>query len=102
MTTDPAGVRATGERSGYRGPMSAQPSSPLDGHDVIRLGDETAVVVPIEEYRLLKALRDRASAEEMEEAEMDAVVAQHKAWVAAGCPGAMSHEEAMARLLTDR
>jgi hypothetical protein len=79
--------------------MSVQPSGPVDGHDVIRLGDETAVVVPIEEYRTLRALRDRASAEEIEEAEMDAVVAQHKAWVAAGCPGARSHEDFMAALL---
>ena len=71
--------------------MSVQPSGPLDGHDVIRLGDETAVVVPIEEYRLLRALRDRASAGELEEAEMDSVLAQHEAWVAAGCPGARSH-----------
>jgi hypothetical protein len=82
--------------------MSAQPSGPVDGHDVIRLGDETAVVVPIDEYLVLKALRDRASAEEVEEAEMDAVVAQHKAWVAAGRPGAMSHEDAMAELLGGR
>jgi hypothetical protein len=82
--------------------MSAQPSGPLDGHDVIRLGDETAVVVPMHEYRLLRALRDRASAEEVEEAEMDAFVAQHEAWVAAGRPGAMSHAEAMAQLLLDR
>jgi hypothetical protein len=78
--------------------MSAQPSE-IDGHDVIRLGDETAVVVPIEEYRLLRALRDRASAEDVEEAEMDAVVAQHEAWVAAGRPGARSHEDVMAELL---
>jgi hypothetical protein len=79
--------------------MSVQPSGPVDGHDVIRLGDETAVVVPIGEYRLLRALRDRASAGEVEEAEMDAVVAGHKAWLAAGCPGAMSHEDFTAELL---
>jgi hypothetical protein len=42
--------------------MSAQPSE-HDSHDVIRLGGETAVVVPIREYHTLKALRDRASAE---------------------------------------
>jgi hypothetical protein len=43
-----------------------------DGHDVIRLGGETAVVVPVHEYHALKALRDRASAEQVEEAEIDA------------------------------
>jgi hypothetical protein len=79
--------------------MSVQPSGPVDGHDVIRLGDETAVVVPNDEYRLLRALRDRASAEDVEEAEMDAVVAKHKAWVAEGRPGAVSHEDAVAELL---
>jgi hypothetical protein len=41
--------------------MRAQPSE-HDSHDVIRLGGETAVVVPVHEYRTLKALRDRASA----------------------------------------
>jgi hypothetical protein len=44
--------------------VSAQPSE-HDGHDVIRLGGETAVVVPTHEYDTLKALRDRASAEEV-------------------------------------
>jgi hypothetical protein len=82
--------------------MSAQPSGPVDGHDVIRLGDETAVVVPIDEYRLLRALRDRASAGELEEAEMDSAVAQHEAWVAAGCPGARTHDDVMAELLGGR
>ena len=42
--------------------MSGQPSQ-HDSHDVIRLGGETAVVVPVYEYRTLKALRERASAE---------------------------------------
>ena len=46
--------------------MSAQPSE-HDSHDVIRLGGETAVVVPMHEYHMLKALRDRASAEQVEE-----------------------------------
>ena len=54
--------------------MSAQPSE-HDGHDVIRPGGETAVVVPMHEYHTLKALRDRASAEQVEEAEIDAAIA---------------------------
>jgi hypothetical protein len=33
---------------------------------------------------------------------MDAAVAEHEAWVAAGRPGELTHEEAMARLLTGR
>ena len=81
--------------------MSAQPSE-HDGHDVIRLGGEAAVVVPLHEYRTLKALRDRAAPGELDEAEIDAAVAEHEEWVAAGRPGEMTHEEAMAQLLTDR
>jgi hypothetical protein len=45
--------------------LSAQPSR-HDSHDVIRLGGETAVVVPVHEYQTLKALRDRSSAEQVE------------------------------------
>jgi hypothetical protein len=77
--------------------MSAQPSE-HDGHDVIRLGGETAVVVPAHEYHTLKALRDRASAEQVEEAEIDAAIAEHEAWKAAGRPGLKSHEEFMAKV----
>ena len=55
--------------------MSAQPSQ-HDSHDVIRLGGETAVVVPVHEYHTLKALRDRASTEQVEEAEIDAAIAE--------------------------
>ena len=53
--------------------MSAQPSQ-HDSHDGIRLGGETAVVVPVHEDHTLKALRDRASAEQVEEAEIDAAI----------------------------
>ena len=81
--------------------MSAQPSE-HDGHDVIRLGGETAVVVPMHEYYTLKALRDRASAEQVEEAEIDAAIAEHEAWKAAGQPGGtIPHEIVMAELLGD-
>src|ERR1700721_1205764 len=55
--------------------MSAQPEEHGGSHDVIHLGGETAVVVPLDEYRMLAALRDRASADEIEEAEIDAAIA---------------------------
>ncbi len=77
--------------------MSAQPSE-HDSHDVIRLGGETAFVVPVHEYRMLKALRDRASAEQVEEAEIDAAIAEHEAWKAAGRPGGKAHDEFMAEV----
>src|ERR1700758_2774199 len=73
--------------------MSAQPSE-HDGHDVIRLGGETAVVVPVHEYHTLKALRDRASAEQVEEAEIDAAIAEHEAWKAAGRVEALADDPA--------
>ena len=81
--------------------MSAQ-TSEHDGHDVIRLGGETAVVVPMHEYRTLEALRDRATPGELDEAETEAAIAEYEEWVAAGRPGEMTHEEAMARLLSSQ
>jgi hypothetical protein len=56
-------------------------------------------VVPIDEYRLLRALERRASTEDLDAAEADAVLQSHQEWVAAGRPGARSHEEVMAELL---
>jgi hypothetical protein len=80
--------------------MSAWPAECGDDHDVIHLGDETAVVVPMHEYGMLAALRKRASAEEIAEAETDAAIAEHEAWKAAGRPGGtIAHEVAMAELL---
>jgi hypothetical protein len=77
-------------------------SEPAPGpHEVIHLGGEAAAIVPLDEYRLLKALKDRATAEEIEDAEFDAAIAEHEAWEAAGRPGAKSHEEFMAELLGD-
>jgi len=70
--------------------MSAWPAECGDGHDVIHLGDETAVVVPLQEYGMLAALRKRASAEEIAEAEADAAIAEHEAWKAGGGPAAPS------------
>src|ERR1700683_1072810 len=77
--------------------MSAQPSQ-HDSHDVIRLGGETAVVFPMHEYHTLRALGDRAAAEQFEEAEIDAAIAEHEAWKAAGRPGLKSHDEFMAEV----
>jgi len=47
---------------------------------------------------MLKALRDRASAEQVEEAEIDAAIAEHEAWKAAGRPGLNTHDEFMAEV----
>jgi hypothetical protein len=37
--------------------------------------------------------------EALEEAEIEATLTAHDEWVAAGCPGARSHEDVMAELL---
>jgi prevent-host-death family protein len=71
-----------------------------DSHTVVQRGGETAVLVPVDEYRMLTALRDRASAEEIEMAETDAAIAEHEAWKAAGRPGGtIPHGVAMGELL---
>ena len=80
--------------------MSVQPTD-HGGHGIIHLGGETAVVVPLHEYRMLKALERRATPEDLDEAQTDAAIAEHEAWVDEGRPGELTHEEAMARLLTD-
>ena len=69
-------------------------------YEVIHQGGETAAIVPLDEYRVLKALKDRASAEEIEEAWMDAAIAEHEAWETAGRPGGtIPHAEVVAELL---
>jgi hypothetical protein len=82
--------------------MSAQPTSaqgPHEPYEVIHLGGEAAAIVPLSDLRRLRAVERRASAEVLEEAEIEATLAAHQEWVAAGRPGAVSHEEAMAELL---
>jgi predicted amino acid dehydrogenase len=70
-------------------------------YEVIHLGGQAAAIVPLDELRRLKALERHVSPEVLEDAEVEAALAAHDEWVAAGCPGALSHEEAMAILLKD-
>jgi hypothetical protein len=58
-----------------------------------------AVVVPVDEYRRLRALEGRAAEADLEVAEADAIIQGYREWAAAGRPGAISHEEAMAQLI---
>jgi hypothetical protein len=52
---------------------------------------------------MLTALRERASAEEIMAAEIDAAIAEHEAWKAAGRPGGtIPHDVVMAELLSGR
>lgn len=82
--------------------MSAQSAGDHGLHEpyeVIHLGGEAAPIVPLSDLRRLQAVERRAPAEVLEEAEIEAAVAAHQEWVAAGRPGAVSHEEAMSELL---
>src|SRR6266851_2256326 len=86
----------------YGGDMTAQPAShpdPDEPYEVIHLGRETAAIVPLTELRRLQAVARRAPAELLEEAEIEATLAAHREWAAAGRPGAVSHDEAMTELL---
>jgi hypothetical protein len=84
--------------------VTAQPSEPIPGagsHDLIHLGGTSAVVVPVDEYRRLRALERLASPGELQDAEAAAALAEYREWSAAGRPGAVSHVEARRRLLGD-
>jgi hypothetical protein len=83
--------------------MTAQPASapdPGEQYEVIHLGGEAAAIAPLSELRRLQAVERRAPAALLEEAEIEATLAAHREWVAAGRPGAASHDEAMAELLS--
>jgi hypothetical protein len=85
--------------------MTAQPSSvrgPGEPYQVIRLGGQDAAIVPLSDLRRLQAVERLAPAEVVEEAEIETTLAAHREWVAAGRPGAVSHEQAMAELLGQR
>ena len=69
---------------------------------MIHLGGEAAAIVPLGDLRQLQAVRRHAPPELLEEADVDATLAAHQEWVAAGRPGAVSHDEAMAELLRER
>jgi hypothetical protein len=83
----------------HRYGMRVSTPDPAEPYEVIHLGGEAAAIVPLAELRRLRAVERRASPEMLEEADIEAALAHHREWVAAGRPGAVSHEEAMAELL---
>jgi hypothetical protein len=82
--------------------MTASPVSDPDPYEVIHLGGEAAAIVPLADLRRLQAVQRHAPAEVLEQAEIETAVAAHREWVAAGRPGAVSHEEAMSELLGEQ
>jgi hypothetical protein len=82
--------------------MTASAASDSGPYEVIHLGGEAAAIVPLADLRRLEAVQRHAPADLLELAEIEATLAAHREWVAAGRPGAVSHEEAMAELLGDQ
>lgn len=83
-----------------RSAQAADHPDPDEPYEVIHLGGEAAAIVPLAELRRPRAVERHASPETLEEAEIEATLAAHDEWVAAGCPGARSHEDVMAELLS--
>jgi hypothetical protein len=79
--------------------MTAQPADGTEPYEVIHLGGEAAAIVPLADLRRLRAVERHASAEALEDAEAEATLAGHDAWVREGRPGARSHDDVMAELL---
>ena len=80
-------------------PANPAPEPDTGPYEVIHLGGQAAVVVPVADFLRLRALEQHASAEMLEEAEIEAALAEYRDWAAAGRPGAVTHEEAMTELL---
>lgn len=88
----------------YGGEMTAEPAGTIpepDQHEVIHLGGEAAVVVPVREYRVLRALARLAAPADLDKARAEAAMQEYREWSAAGRPGAVSHAEARRLLLGD-
>ena len=67
--------------------MTAQPDTPAPdtgSYEVIHLGGQAAVVVPVADFLRLRALEQAATAEDLEDAEDTAAVLEWKARDAAG------------------
>ena len=87
----------TGQSLTARSSTAQPPDS--GAHDVIHLGGEAAVVVPLAEYRRLRALARLASPDDLDGAEAAAASEEYREWLAAGRPGAVSQEQARRVLL---
>jgi hypothetical protein len=79
--------------------QSAASGEAPEPYEVIHVGGEAAVIVPLAELRRLQAVERHASPEALEKAEIETILAAHDEWVAAGCPGSRNPEEVMAELL---
>jgi hypothetical protein len=81
--------------------MTAQPDTPgpdTGSYEVIHLGGQAAVVVPVADFLRLRVLEQAATPAELEDAEDTAAVLEWKARDAAGQTTFVSTEEARRRL----
>lgn len=82
--------------------MSAQSAGAdsAEPYEVIHLGGEAAAIVPLADLRRLRAVARHAPVQVLEDAEIEATLADHDEWAAAGRPGARKHDDVMAELLS--
>jgi hypothetical protein len=81
--------------------MTAQPPAPspdTGSYEVIHLGGQAAVVVPVTDFLSLRALEQAAAPDELEDAEDTAAMLEWKARDAAGQTTLVSADEARRRL----
>ena len=81
--------------------MTARPGTPgpdTGSYEVIHLGGQAAVVVPVTDFLRLRVLEQAASPEELEDAEDTAAVLEWKARDAAGQTTFVRADEARRRL----
>ena len=77
---------------------SAAPGPDAGPYEVIHLGDQAAVVVPVTDFLRLRALQQAATPEDLEDAEDTAAVLEWKARDAAGQTTFVPASEARRRL----
>ena len=85
--------------------MTAQPERPdpdTGSYEVIHLGGQAAVVVPVADYLRLRVLEQAATPQELEDAEDSAAVLEWKARDAAGQTSFVPADEARRRLAMPR
>ena len=81
--------------------MAAQPAAPgpdTGSYELIHLGGQAAVVVPVADFLRLRALEQAASPQELEDAEDTAAVLEWKARDAVGLTTFVPADEARRRL----
>ena len=81
--------------------MTAQPNDPLPDtglYEVIHLGGQAAVVVPLPDFLRLRALEQQATAQELEDAEDAAALREWRARHAAGLTEYVAADQVRHRL----